>query len=143
MAAPMVAAILENGGPIPVAILEYRPKFGNLGLNISAPTAPTAPTASTAKKLIHSESLVQCHSNASQLVHFEQVLGKLNFSPVAPSPVTNTQRKKNHIYSESVDPAHQCQMVLVQNPPLGGRRGGMVQNMVQQIATNSILTALW
>ena len=29
--------------------------------------------------------------NATQLVHFGQVLGKLNFSPVAPSPAAYTQ----------------------------------------------------
>ena len=51
-----------------------------------------------------------------QLVHFEQVLGKLNFSPVAPSPVANTQRKKIVYIRNSVDPAHQCQMALVQIP---------------------------
>ena len=49
MAAPMAA------------ILEFRPNFGNLGLNISAPRAPTA------KKFIYSESVGQCHYNAPNL----------------------------------------------------------------------------
>ena len=69
---------------MPAAILEFRPKFGNSGLDISAPRAPTA------KKFIYLESVGQCHSNAPQLVHFGQVLGKLNFSLVGPSPAANT-----------------------------------------------------
>ena len=94
--------------PMPAAILEFRPKFGNSGLHISAPRAPTA------KKLIYSESVDQSHSNASQLVHFGQVLGKLNFSPVPASPAANMRRKKKNLtYSESVDPACQYQMALV------------------------------
>ena len=88
--------------PIMVAILEFRPNFGNSGLNISAPRAPTA------KKLIYSESVGQRHSNKPSLVQFGQVLGKLNFSPVGPSPAVNTRRKKKNLtYSESVDPARQ------------------------------------
>ena len=84
------------------------PKFGNSGLHISALRAPTA------KKLIYSESVDQWHSNAPQLVHLGQVLGKLNFSPVGPSPAANTRRKKKNLtYSESVDPARQYQMALV------------------------------
>ena len=78
--------------PMPAAILEFRPKFGNSGLHISAPRAPTA------KKLIYSESVDQSHSNASQLVHFGQVLGKLNFSPVPASPAANMRRKKKKSY---------------------------------------------
>ena len=54
------------------------------------------------------------HSNASQLVHFGQVLGKLNFSPVPASPAANMRRKKKNLtYSESVDPARQYQMAFV------------------------------
>ena len=94
--------------PMPAAILEFRPKFGNSGLNISAPRAPTA------KRLIYSESVDQCHSNAPQLVHFGQVLGKLNFSSVPPSPAANMRlKKKNLTYSGSVDLARQYQMVIV------------------------------
>ena len=95
-----------GGGHLGISA-EFR-KFGNSGLHISAPRAPTA------KKLIYSESVDQSHSNAPQLVHFGQVLGKLNFSPVPPSPVANMRRKKKNLtYSESVDPARQYQMAFV------------------------------
>ena len=116
-----VTSRFKMAAPIDLDLISYRrrpswnfaesPKFGNSGLHISAPRAPTA------KKLIYSESVDQWDSNAPQLVHFGQVLGKLNFSPVPPSPVANIRRKKKNLtYSESVDPACQYQMAFVKIP---------------------------
>ena len=93
----------KMAAPIELDLISYRrrpswnfaesPKFGNSGLHISAPRAPTA------KKLIYSEYLDQSHSNASQLVHFGQVLGKLNFSPVPASlPLICDVKKKSYIF---------------------------------------------
>ena len=44
-------------------------------------------------------------------------IGKVKFFTCSPSPAANTRRKKRNLtYSESVDPARQCQMAFVQIP---------------------------
>ena len=120
--------------PMPAAILEFRPKFGNSGLHISAPRAPTA------KKLIYSESVDQSHSNASQLVHFGQVLGKLNFSPVPASPAANMWRKKKilhirNLWTRPVNIRWRLLKLTTRGPQ--GRHGS------ENGASNLLLSAPW
>ena len=110
------------------------PKFGNSGLFISAPRAPTA------KKFICSESVDQWHSNAPQLVHFGQVLGKLNFSPVPPSPVANMRRKKKilHIRNLWTRPVNIRWRLLKSST-----RGPQGRHRSKNGASNLLLSAPW
>ena len=77
----------------------------------------------TAWRFIFSESVGQCQFNAPQLVNFGQVLGKLNYLPVAPSPATNTQCKKKSYTFGICGPSPSMSDGACSNPPLGGLQG--------------------